>query len=154
MAEEFELKNIDETRNYFIEEIEPNQLMSKKHKKVCVTLDYIEHFSILASTVTGCISISAFASLVGIFIGITSSVIALKIYTITATIRKYKSIINKNSKKHTKIVLVAKTKLNITEALNSQAITDSNICRDEFVLINNVLKEYDQMIEEIKYLSS
>ena len=78
IAEEFELKNIDETRNYFFEELEQNELMSKKHKKVCVTLDYIEHFFILASTVTGCISISAFASLVGISIGITSSVIALK----------------------------------------------------------------------------
>ena len=44
MAEEFELKNTDETRNYFIEELEQNELMSKKHKKVCVTLDYIEHF--------------------------------------------------------------------------------------------------------------
>ena len=78
IAEEFELKNIDETRNYFFEELEQNELMSKKHKKVCVNLDYIEHFFILASTVTGCISISAFASLVGISIGITSSVIALK----------------------------------------------------------------------------
>ena len=27
-----------------------NELMSKKHKKVCVTLNYIEHFLILLST--------------------------------------------------------------------------------------------------------
>ena len=39
--------------------------MSKKHSKVCTTLNYIEHFLILASTVTGCISIFAFASLIG-----------------------------------------------------------------------------------------
>ena len=78
IAEEFELKNIDEKRNYFFEELEQNELMSKKHKKVCVTVDYIEHFFILASTVTGCISISAFDSLVVISIGITSSVIALE----------------------------------------------------------------------------
>ena len=50
--------------------------------------------------------------------------------------------------------MLAKIKLNITEALNSQAIIDSNICHDEFVLINNVLKEYDHMIEEIKNLST
>ena len=36
--------------------------MSKKHKKVCIALNYIEHFLILASTITGCISVSAFAS--------------------------------------------------------------------------------------------
>ena len=78
IAEEFELKNIDETRNYFFEELEQNELMSKKYKKLCVALDYIEHFFILASTVTGCISKSAFAFFVRISIGITRSVIALK----------------------------------------------------------------------------
>ena len=66
------MKNIDETRNYFVEEIEQNELMSGKLKKVCTTLNYIEHFLILASTITGCISISAFASLLGIPIGITT----------------------------------------------------------------------------------
>ena len=43
---EFRLKNIGETRNYLIEEINQNELMSKKHKKVCTTLNYIEHFTI------------------------------------------------------------------------------------------------------------
>ena len=44
--------------------------MSKKHKKVCATLIYIENFLILAAAITGCISIPAFISLVGILIGI------------------------------------------------------------------------------------
>ena len=72
ISQEFRLKNIDETRNYLIEEINQNELMSKKHKKVCTTLNYIKHFLILASTITGCISISAFASLSSIPIGITN----------------------------------------------------------------------------------
>ena len=86
ISQEFRLKNIDETRNYLIEEINRNELMSKKHKKVCTTLNYIEHFLILASTITGCISISAFASLIGIPIGITNSTIGLKICAKTAGI--------------------------------------------------------------------
>ena len=100
ISQEFRLKNIDETRNYLIEEINRNELMSKKHKKVCTTLNYIEHFLILGSTITGCVSISAFASLVGIPIGIASSTIGLKICVITAEIKKYKSIIKKKRKKH------------------------------------------------------
>ena len=60
ISQEFTLKNIDETRNYFVEEIKQNELMCNKHKKVCATLNYIEHFLILGSAVTGCISISAF----------------------------------------------------------------------------------------------
>ena len=87
--QEFRLKNIDETRNYFLEEIKQNELMSKEHKKVCTAPNYIEHFLILASTITGCISISAFTSLNGIPTGITISAIGLNICAITAAIKKY-----------------------------------------------------------------
>ena len=79
--------------------------MSRKREKVCVTLNYIEHFLILASAVTGCISLSAFSSLLGILIGITSSAIGLKMCAIAAGIKKYKSIIKKKKKKHEKKVL-------------------------------------------------
>ena len=34
ISQEFRLKNIDETRNYFAEEINQNELMSKKYRKV------------------------------------------------------------------------------------------------------------------------
>ena len=79
ISQEFRLKYIDETRNYLIEEMNCNELMSKKYKKVFTTLNYIEHFLLLGFKITGCISISAFASSVGISIGITSSATALKI---------------------------------------------------------------------------
>ena len=82
MSQELRLKNIDKTRNHFFEEIEKNELISKKHKKVCTTLNYIEHFLILASVIIGCISISVFASLLGICKGIVSSEIGLKICAI------------------------------------------------------------------------
>ena len=50
LSQEFTLKNTDETRNYFLEEIKQNELMSKKHKKVCTSLNYIKHILILVST--------------------------------------------------------------------------------------------------------
>ena len=74
--------------------------MSKKHKKVFTTLNYIEHFSILASTITECISFSAIASLIVIPIGITSSATGLKICTIAAGIKKCEAIIKTNNNKH------------------------------------------------------
>ena len=70
ISQEFRLKNIDETRNYFFDEIEQNKLMSKKNKNVCATLNHTEHFLILTSTFSGCISISAFVSLVGFLSGL------------------------------------------------------------------------------------
>ena len=73
--------------------------MSKKHKKACRVSNYIDHTLILISKITECVSISAFASLVGIPIGIANSTILLKIYVITAGMKKYKSIIKKKKKK-------------------------------------------------------
>ena len=61
----------------------------KSTKKTCTTLNYIEYFLILAITITGYVSISFFASLVGISIGITSSAIGLKICAITAGNKRY-----------------------------------------------------------------
>ena len=43
-----------------------NELMSKNHKKDCRVLNYIEHSTIPTSKITGSVSISAFASLIGI----------------------------------------------------------------------------------------
>ena len=119
ISQEFSLKNMDERRNYLVEKINRNKLMSKKHKNDCTTLNYIEHFVILGSTVTRCVSISAFVSLVGIPIGVMSSIIRLKICAITAGIKKYKLIIKKKKKKHNKI-LSTKSKLNSTEVLISK----------------------------------
>ena len=54
-SQEFRLKKLDETRNYFAEEIDQNEFMNKKRKKVRTTLNQIEHFLFLAFLVTECI---------------------------------------------------------------------------------------------------
>ena len=142
MPEEFRLKKIDEIRNHLIE------LMSKKYKKVCGVLNYIEHSLIAISTITG--TISAFASLVQIPIRITGFTTGLKICVITAAIKNYNSIIKKMRKKYQKTVLLAKSKLNKIEFSISKVLIDSNIIHDKFFLMNNVLKEFYDMKEEIK----
>ena len=79
MNQECRVKKMDEIRNYLIEEINQNELMSKKDKNCLKPLSYIEHLFIIISANTGYILISAFASLVCIPIGITSSAMGLKI---------------------------------------------------------------------------
>ena len=124
-------------------------MTSRKHKKVSTTLNNIEIFLVLASKITGYTSISVSASFLGILIGITSSAIRLKICAITTGIKKFKSII-KEKKKHDETVFLEKSKLNSTEVLISKVSIVSVISHDEFVLINNVLKEYGEMKEEMK----
>ena len=92
--------------------------------------------------------------MLGIPIGITSSVIGLKTCVIATGIKKYNSIIKKKKKKHDKIVLLAKSKSNSIEVVISKALIDSNISHDEFVLMNNVLKDikikYHDMKKKLK----
>ena len=78
ISQELRSKSIDQKRNYLIEDINQNKLTSKKYKKVYRVFNYTEHLLILISPITGCVSISAFVSLVGIPIGIRDSVIGLK----------------------------------------------------------------------------
>ena len=139
LSQKFRLKNIHETKFYWIEVINRNELMSKKHKNVFATLNYIQYLLILASTITGCALILGFDSLVDISAGYTSSAIGLQHCAITAEIKKYLSIIKKK-KKHYKIVSLAKSKWNNIKVLNSRALIHSVISDDEFVLINNLLK--------------
>ena len=105
--------------------------MSKTHKKVSTTLTYIEHFLILASTITGCVSISTFLSLVDILVEITSSAIGLNIWAIIAGIEQFKLIIKKKKKKHDKMIILAKSKLNRVQILISKALIDLNISHGE-----------------------
>ena len=65
-------------------------------------------------------------------------------------LKKYKSIIKKKEKKHDKIVLLAKDKLNTIKTLISKVLIDLYISHDQFVLVNNVVREYNEIKEEIK----
>ena len=93
MNQEFRLQKIGKIRNYLIEEINRNKLMSKKHK-VCRILNYIDHLVITISTITGCVSISAFTSLVGITIGVISSAYNLIIKNLCNNLRNQKEKVN------------------------------------------------------------
>ena len=55
----------------------------------------------------------------------------------------------KNKKNCDKIISLVKPKLNITDVFIFEALIDSNISHDKFVLINNVPEGFDDMKEEI-----
>ena len=98
--------------------------MSEKYKKTCKYINQVEHLLLFASTVTNFVSISAFASLIAIPVSIASSAVGIKTCAITAGIKKYKSTIKKKKKKHDKIALLGKSKLNRIEVLISKALID------------------------------
>ena len=135
---EFRFKKIDEARNYLFYEIKHNDLTSGKYKKTCKYLNYVENLLISVSSITGCVSISAFSSA------------GINICAIVAGIKKYNSTIKKKKKKHDKIVLLEKDQLNTIDALISKSLIDLYISHDEFVSVNNLLREYNEMKSEIE----
>ena len=81
---ELRLRKIGETRNYLLDEIKHNDLTSEKYKKNCKYLNYVENLLTLLSTITGYVSISAFASLADINVGITIFSVEINICAIIA----------------------------------------------------------------------
>lgn len=102
------------------------------------SLNYTENLLTWVSTITGCISISASVSLVGISLGIASSAIGLKLCVITPGFKN--------------IVMLAKDKLKLhnTKVLLSKNLVSSFSRFDEFVSVNNILKKYDNIKEVTK----
>ena len=82
--------------------------MREKCKKKSKHLNYVEHLLILVSAITSCVTISTFASLVCVLVGIVSSAVGTKICAMTTAIKKYKSVIKKKKKKYDKKVLLGK----------------------------------------------
>ena len=123
--------------------------MNEKYKKTRKYLNYVKHLFILVLTVTGWVSISAFASLVCVPVGGISSVVVINSCEIIAEIKKYNLIIEKKKKKHDKIVLLEKDKLNTTEVVISEDLIDSHYSHDKSVSLNNVLRESNEMQNEI-----
>ena len=61
ISQEFTFKKIDQIGNYLIDKTQQNDLMSKHKNEKCMVLNYTEHVLVLVSTITGCVSIFAFA---------------------------------------------------------------------------------------------
>ena len=92
--------------------------------------------------------------MVAVHVDIKSSKVGIKIYATTAVIKRYKSIIKKETKKHDKTVLLGKDKLNTVEILISKTLIDSYISHDEFGSVNNMLRKYNKIKEKNKNSST
>ena len=119
------LDKISEIENYFHQEI--NQ------RKLCSNFDYIDKVLIVLNATSGGVSIISFASVVLAPLGIASASFTLIFSLTTGIIKKLLSITRNKKKKHDKILMLAKSKLNSIETLIAQALID--ISHEEFVAI-------------------
>ena len=123
----FRLDEISKIENYFYQEINQRKSCSKKLSKYVAVFDYIDKILIVLSATTGRVSICSFTSIVGATVGIASASFTLIFSLTTGIVKKLLNITRNKKKKHDKILMLAKSKLNSIEALISQALTDMEI---------------------------
>ena len=141
------LNKITEIENYFHQEINQRKSCSKKLNKYVTTFDYIDKILIVLSATSSGVSIISFTSIVGAPVGIASASFTLIFSLTTGIIKKLLSITRNKKKKHDKIIMFAKSKLNSIETLISQALVDMEISHEEFVAIFKEKDKYEKMKE-------
>ena len=143
----FRLSEIIGIENYFHEEINQSKSCSKKLSKYVAAFDYIDKILIVLSATTGGVSIISFTSIIGAPVGIASASFTLIFSLTTGIVKKLLNITRNKKKKHDKILMLAKSKLNSIETLISQALIDMEICHEEFVTILNEKDKYEKIKE-------
>ena len=145
----FRLDELSKIENYFLEEINQRKSCSKKLSKYAAAFDYIDKILIVLNATNRGVSICLFTSVVGAPVGIASASFTLIFSLATEIGKKLLSITNKK-KKHDKIFMLAKSKLNSIKTLISQALIDMEISHEEFVSIFKQKDKYEKMKENLR----
>ena len=146
----FRLSEIMRIENYFHQEINQRKSCSKKLSKYVAAFDYIDKILIVLSATTGGVSICSFTSVVGAPVGIASASFTLIFSLTTGIVKKLLNITRNKKKKHDKILMLAKSKLNSIETLVSQALIDMEISHEEFVTILKEKDKYKKMKDNLR----
>ena len=146
----FRLSEITGIENYFYQEINQQKSYSKKLNKYVTIFDYIDKILIILSVTSSGISIISFASAIGAPAVIASTCFTLIFSITTEIIKKLLNITRNKKKKHDKILMLAKSKLNSIETLISQALIDLDISHEEFITILKEKDRYERMKENIR----
>ena len=128
--------------------------MSKKLSKYVAAFDYIDKTLIFLSATSGGIIIISFTVVIGIPAGLANASFTLVFSLTTGIIKKLLKITRKKKKKHNKIIMLAKSKLNSIETLISQALIILDISHEEFKTIVNEKEKYEKMKESIRNTKS
>ena len=141
---------INKIKEYFDNEIKERKDLIKTLNKYLVSFDYLDKILITLSASFGMLSIASCAAVVGMPVGIAGSSLTL-IFTIGTGINKsLLRVTKKRKKKHSKIIALARSKLNMIDTLFSSALNDSKISHEEFTNIITEKNIYENIKENIK----
>ena len=111
--------------------------------------DYIDQALIVLSATSGRVSIISFTSIIGAPIGIASASFTLIFPLATGIVKKLLNITRNKKRKHDKIFILAKSKLNSIEII-SQALIDMETSHEEFITILKEKDKYEKMKNNLR----
>ena len=126
--------------------------MSKKLSKHIYFFDYFDKSLIFLSVTSGGVSIASFATAIGTPIVITSTSLSLAFPLCTGLVKKLLKATRNKKKKHSKIVMLARSKLNSIESKISGALVNNRISHEDFMTIINEERNYTGLKESIRMM--
>ena len=113
----------------------------------------------MLNAISSGVSIISFTSVVGTLIGIVSASLTLSFSLTTGIVKKLQNITRNKKKKHDKVFMLAKNKLNSIETLISQALIDMDISHEKFITVLNEKDKHERMKNNLrkeneKYMSN
>ena len=150
----FRLNKINEIKDYFVAEIKKRELMSKRLSKYIAFYYYFDKSLIVLSARSGSISIASFATVIGTPVGIASASLSLAFTLSTGIEKKLLKTAPDKNKRHNKIIMLARSKLNSIESKVSEALINNEISHEDFMIIINEEKNYRELKKSIRTMNS
>ena len=152
--QQFRLNTINEIKDYFLGEIRERELFSKNLSKYIASLDYFDTSLNSLSILLGSISIASIASVIGEPAGTTGANCGFTFAITSGSIKKFLKTTRNKKKKHNKLVLFPRSKLNSIENKISKALMDNEISHEDFETNVNEEKKYQKLKESITMVNS
>ena len=134
-ANKYRLDEINKIRDYFNNEIKERKDIIKKLNKYLVSFDYLDKIFITLSASFGTLSIASQVTVIGVPAGITGASLTSIFPIGTGISKSLLKVTKKRKKKHNKIIVLAKSKLNTIDSFLSSALNDSKISHENFMKI-------------------
>ena len=141
--QQFRLNKINEIKDYFLAEIRERELIRKNLSKYIASLDYFDKSLNVLSILSGSISIASFATVIGAPAGIIGASCGLTFSITSGFVKKFLKTIRNKKRKHNKIIMLAKSKLNSLESKISKTLVDNEISHEDFETIINEEKNIE-----------
>ena len=152
--QQIRLNKINDFKNYFIAEIKERVLMSKNLSKYNASFEYFNKSLIVLSVATDTMSISSFATVIGVPVGGMSASLSLAFSITTGFVKKLLKTTRNKKKKHNKIIMLARSKLISIESKMYEALINNEISHENFMIIFNEQKIYRELKESIWMMNS